>query len=103
MESKREALNYRVAVKGVWGRNRKVKYETWKLEGYTGLAEKAPLEAVLAAARAKLAELKVKSGSYVAVLEDPVTFETCESGGKLWVSELYVLFSSVKLHEEVVA
>jgi hypothetical protein len=93
---------YRLTVRGVWGRNRKEKYETWKLTRVPASAP-LPLEEALALAREKAKELKVKSGSKWSLVEEPVKVELNTIGERTYESELYVLYSGVKLHEEVVS
>jgi hypothetical protein len=56
-------LEYRVAVRGIWGRNRTEKFQTFTL-ATVPVAEPLPLDAVSILAATKLAEVKFRAGRW---------------------------------------
>jgi len=56
-------LEYRVAVRGVWGRNRTEKFSTFSL-ATVPVAEPLALDAIKLLATSKLAEIKLKTGRW---------------------------------------
>ena len=84
---------YRLQVRGVFGRNRTVKFHSSKLLPFDmNVREEAE---VRAAAEAALKQLGLKSGSYL-VTEDPIEREDA-GGGVVW--ERFMLFSERKVME----
>ena len=77
-------LEYRVAVRGVWGRNRTEKFSTFSL-ATVPVAEPLALDAVSILAASKLAEVKFKSGRWnvrrtaweYKTYSDGATLKTC--------------------------
>jgi hypothetical protein len=84
---------YRLQVRGVFGRNRTVKFHSTKLLPFdANVREEAE---VRAAAEVALKQLGLKSGSYL-VTEDPIERE-CRDDGIVW--ERFMLFSERKVME----
>ena len=101
METKREVLTYSLAVRGVFGRNRKSKFEMFTLAKHQ--AEPLPLEQLMAMMRAKLVEMKVKPGAKVSVREQPMTLEVREMGERTYTVESFMCFSDKTMYEEETA
>jgi hypothetical protein len=68
-----QILEYRLQVNGIFGRNRKPKFETFLILE-TDASEPMDMEKLKALAGEKIAEIKVKSGR-VCVTKTPVTIE----------------------------
>lgn len=92
-----QVIDYMVAVRGVWGRNRKEKFDLVKLQRVP--ADK-PLdtEAVKALAEAKLREMKARAGTKWRVAAYPVTLERVEySDMEPYTVEKHLLMSETTL------
>ena len=99
---KKDVLDYRLAVRGLFGRNRKDYYETFLLvEEVDPKAPKA-LEELLPLARQKLREIKFRAGKWW-LREEPVEVEESTVGEQKFKTKSFVLMSEKKMHEEVVA
>jgi hypothetical protein len=99
VEKKRETYVYVLAVKGVYGRNRSVKFTTARLLQVDRNAPKTVSE-LMPLVTAKLTEMKVKPGAYVSLSEDPVDVEThTGSDGAEYQIETFMIFSGKKLYE----
>jgi hypothetical protein len=95
--TKVEVLEYSLQVKGIWGRNRSVKFTSEKL-ARVPVGEPKPLAEVLALANAKLVTMKVKPGSAYNVVEQPMTVEKRTLGGVPMEVVSFMVFSGKKLH-----
>jgi hypothetical protein len=68
-------LDYQIMVSGVWGRNRKVKRELFKLERVLATMP-IPLDKLQEMARAKMREIKLRpSGAQFSIREYPIEVE----------------------------
>jgi hypothetical protein len=92
--AKREAFEYRLQVKGVFLRNRKVKSQGWTI----GTSE-TKLDAATIATKAAegLAKCGLKAGGQYAVIETPVTIEEHTFEGKTFRSTSFMCFSGVRV------
>jgi len=72
----RQLREYRLHVKGIFGRNRKPKFESFLI---TETESELSIEEVESLMASKIAEIKVKSG-HVKVVTNPVKIEVGESG-----------------------
>ena len=101
MSEKKNVLRYELIVRGVFGRNRKAKFDTFKLGANVDPATPRTLEDVLPLARAKLAEIKFKAGRWC-VEEQPIELNIYDEPGGPVTLESFVLMSGKKIHEETV-
>lgn len=97
MESKR-VLRYECVVKGLFGRNRTVKFQTFKIAEGT-LEDPISDAALMPLFRAKLAEIKFKGG-IARIIGIPITVEERTIDGHTYTSELSEWGSSRTIHEE---
>lgn len=106
MANKRNRIEYSLVLRGIFGRNRKPKFETF--DGWAPDADPAaptPLEVLLPLARAKLAELRPKPGCQIRIDAIPVEL-TDEDYGDRVVTIKSVLLSRLvdsTLHREIAA
>ena len=92
-----KVIDYMISIRGVWGRNRKEKFELVKL---TRVPADQPLDvgAVTDAALARLAEMKAKAGLRWRLAAYPVTLETVEySDMPAYTVEKHLLMSETTL------
>jgi hypothetical protein len=93
-----KVLEYTLRVKGLFGRNRKVKFQSFKL----AIDQMTPLfsDYVQALVDAKLAEIKVKSGQCTVYVQE-MTLEAAqyEAGGPVYISRSFGLFTGSKMQE----
>ncbi len=99
MGTKREILRYQLCVKGIFGRNRKVKFEIFTLVKECDPSKPMTLDALMPLYRAKLAEIKFKGG-VARITEDPLTVEENVIGTKVFTSESFMIFSEKVIYEE---
>lgn len=78
MSAERKVLRYEVRVKGLFGRNRSIKYDSWKLVDVP-VGESRTVESLMPAFRAKLAEVKFKGGVARLVVNE-ITFNHVVEG-----------------------
>lgn len=76
---------YRLQIKGIFGRNRKVKFETFPLTEIP-IDQTADEADIRRLAQAKIAEVRVKSGS-VKVTKTPITIEK----GEFFISRSHMI------------
>jgi hypothetical protein len=101
---KREVFSYEVKFKGVWGRNRSVKFEVAHLRDADAKLDDAGRVEIVAAAKAHLVKIKAKPGTRYVVEETPTTIETYDYGdGRIGRSRSFMVFSGTKIAEGVVA
>jgi hypothetical protein len=99
-ESKRKYVEYGVRVRGVWGRNRSVKSDSFKV-----LESEAarPVEEIRPLVEAKLREIKVKPGARFAAYEgEREESVRSYSDGTSMRSVCFALFGDKKLYEGAV-
>ena len=97
--SERKVLRYECRVNGLFGRNRKVKFEIFALVKECDPAAPMVLDALMPIFRAKLAEIKFKGG--VASIDvSPITLTVYSGGERTYTTESYALLSSTKLYSE---
>lgn len=96
MNETKKFLEYSLAVTGIFGRNRKSKFESIRL--VDSVVKLSP-EALQPLMQAELAGIKAKPGCRYRVIETPV--EESTSGG--FTSRSFMLFSGVTIFEGVVA
>ena len=100
MREERKILRYKLVVKGLYGRNRKVKFELFTLVKECDPATPKTLDELMPMYKAKLVEIKFKGGS-AWIEEDPITLNTHDMGdGKSYTTESYLLMSGKTLHKE---
>ena len=87
------ALNYRLAVKGVFGRNRTAKFELYLLAKRVDPKTPRSLEELRPVVAAKLAEIKAKPGCRYTLREEPVEVETSMVGDREVTTEKFMLMS----------
>jgi hypothetical protein len=97
-EDEKKGFKYCLTIKGVFGRNRKAKFEVFSLVART--EEQKPLDAVMPLANAMLAHIKAKPGAVYKVTETPITWG--ESGNGISF-ESFMMFSGVTLAQGVVS
>jgi len=98
MANKRNVLNYRLTVRGVFGRNRTVKFDTFSLLKGVDPASPKTLKELLPMAWTKLAEIRFKSGTWK-IEEDPVELNDYQDGDRVITLETYALLSSKTIHQ----
>ena len=96
MKTETKVLNYTLSIKGIFGRNRKVKSTTVKLIKHVPVSEPRDPAEVLMKADEAIKELHVKPGSYWRVDEEPITLIDYGEG---LISENFMMFSGKKLGE----
>jgi len=91
-------FNYRLKVNGVWGRNRSVKFDSWKI-AESPQPTSLLLSDVEPKMRVKLAEIGFKRGS-ITLVEEPVTRSWYNFEGRQLETEMFELFSGRVMHRE---
>jgi hypothetical protein len=99
--NKRKALNYRLIFRGLFGRNRTVKFDTISLVKWVDPETPKTLDEVLPLAKAKLQEIRFKSGNWK-IDEEPVELEDHEYGDRTITIETFALLSGKTIHQETV-
>ena len=101
METKdeRKILRYQLCVKGLFGRNRKVKFETFTLVEECAPETPKTADELMPLFKAKLAEIKFKGG-LAWISEDPITLTRYDMGERTYTTESFALCSSRTLHRE---
>lgn len=92
---KRDVIEYRLQVNGIFGRNRKEKFETFLLAEIDS-GETIEADDLRRLAESKMSEIKVKSGR-VLVKRFPVTIETLEDGMVIRGMTISLLSNAVAL------
>ena len=90
-KNKKKILRYQLRVRGLFGRNRKVKSDSFTLVRECDPDKPLAVEDLLPLFRAKLAEIRFKGG-IASVTEDPLTIDEYEVDGKILRTESYALF-----------
>ena len=93
--NKREVFDYVLYVRGVFGRNRKEKRETFRI--YRAPDTLVNLDKILADAMAKCAEIKLKAGATIAIDRNPVTLTDYVNGDHVVTLESFLLYSGERL------
>ena len=87
-------LNYTLAVRGVFGRNRKIKFELVTLVKHVDPAQPKTLDELRPLVRNALADLRAKQGLTYSLREEPVEVSTYDlGGGKVATTEGFMLMS----------
>lgn len=98
-ETKKQVFEYRLHVKGVFGRNRKVKMQSFPIldsdVALRGIDISAPAVQVLG-------EVKPKPGCQYKVIETPVTVEKSTYDGRTVTSRSFMMFSGIAIDQGVV-
>ena len=93
-------LDYRLNVKGVYGRNRKVKFQSVRLALVPPDAPKA-VNDLVELADAKLREIRVKS-ALIRIEEQPIEVTEYDYEGRTITTETYAIFSGRTLYKRTI-
>jgi hypothetical protein len=94
MTASANKLNYSLAIRGIWGRNRKPKFEIFSLVKHVDPADPKTVVELWPIMHAKLIEIKAKPGLIYSLREEPVEVSTYDLGdGHVGTTEGFVLMS----------
>jgi len=98
-ETKKQVFEYRLHVKGVFGRNRKAKVQSFPIldsdVSIRGIDISGPAVKVLG-------EVKPKPGCQYKVIETPVTIEKSTYDGRTVTSRSFMMFSGIVIDQGTV-
>ena len=95
-------LHYRLAVRGIFGRNRSIKYDLVDVLKGVPIDQPRSLDSLLPLMRDALAEIRPKPGLTYKLREEPVEIEETEIDGRIHKSEMFELLSERVLLKGVV-